>query len=485
MRETANCAFAQDHGYIRIETEPYESNIYLDGELVSPFAPTELENIQFGDHVLVLENKEYGFANQVNLTINQDLSSLKIKASYYFKTIEILTNSENSSIEIDGKLVATKKFSGKLENPNSIIKIGAGKETYNITDNTRKNTNQYGSVEDSETALSENLSLSSFNNEPVKVDESDLDGLLEEAYKRSLIEINASHILIKLESDPSSKDEHNAYQKAVKIRERLMNGEDFESVAREISDDSSAKKNGGNLGYFTVFTMVYPFESMAYNTQIGSISQPFQTDFGYHILKVHDRRPARGQVKVAHIFIRKPEAITNQQNKQALVKAKMVYNRLLGGSDFADLARTYSEDPGSAKNGGEIPWFGVGRMIPLFEDACFALKKNGDFTAPIESFYGWHIIKLIDRKTVGSFEEEAVNLKAKIEKDKLRYSIDKKINDTYSPQDIAKEEGFVNDGNLKVVYPNSIEIAHSVKDVFEDHGISINHNESTEAILIS
>jgi len=121
-----NYVYAQDHGNIRIETEPNESSIYLDGELVSPFAPADLENIQFGEHVLVIENKEYGFAIQVNLTINQDLSSLIIKTSFYFKTIEVLTNSENGSIEIDGKLVATKKFSGKLENPNSVIKIAAG-----------------------------------------------------------------------------------------------------------------------------------------------------------------------------------------------------------------------------------------------------------------------------------------------------------------------------------------------------------------------
>ena len=204
---------------------------------------------------------------------------------------------------------------------------------------------------------------------PYMTDNETKEEMMQEAYERSKQDVNASHILIKFPGNPTPEDTLAAFEKATEIRGRIAIGEDFETVARATSDDSSVKRNGGNLGYFTVFNMIYPFESMAYNTPLGTLSRPFRTSYGYHILMVHDKRLARGQVKVAHIFIRTPEEMSEAQKKEAYEKGQMIYDSLQIGADFAAMARFHSEDPGSAANGGDIPWFGTGRMIPEFEDA--------------------------------------------------------------------------------------------------------------------
>ena len=248
---------------------------------------------------------------------------------------------------------------------------------------------------------------------PYLADEETRDEMMKEAYERAKLDINASHILIKLPANPSPEDTLAAFDKITGIRERIVNGESFETVARATSDDSSVKRNGGNLSYFTVFSMIYAFENVAYNTPVNTLSEPFQSNYGYHIMKVHDRRPARGQIKIAHIFVRTPEGMSEPQKRQAYEKAQMVYDSLQIGADFGYMATTYSEDPGSARNGGEIPWFGTGRMIPEFEDASFELENNGDITKPFKSFYGWHIIKRLDKKGIGSYEEMQPELQEK------------------------------------------------------------------------
>ena len=249
---------------------------------------------------------------------------------------------------------------------------------------------------------------------PYMTDNETREEMMKEAYERAQYDINASHILIKLPANPTPEDTLAAYQKIMEIRDRIIGGEPFDVVARATSDDASAQRNGGNLNYFTVFSMVYPFENVAYNTPVGEVSMPFRSDYGYHILKVNDRRPARGQIKVAHIFIRTTDGMSEEQKVQAYEKARMIYDSLQLGADFGHMARTYSEEPNSARNGGEMPYFGTGRMIPEFEDACFALENNGDIGEPVKSIIGWHIIKLIDKKGIGSYEEMEPELQEKI-----------------------------------------------------------------------
>ncbi len=231
-----------------------------------------------------------------------------------------------------------------------------------------------------------------------------------QAYERMKKEIHASHILVSLDPEASPEDTLYAWNKIMEIRQRILNGEDFDKVARATSDDPSAKRNGGDLGWFTVFRMVLPFEDAAYNTPVGEISMPFRTQFGYHIVKVHQERPARGRVHVAHIFVRAPQSLDSAQARIARQKIFAVYDSLQRGVPFNQLAKNNSDDRMSAQNGGEIQWFGSGQMIPEFEDAAFGLDNPGQYSRPFQSFYGWHLVKLLDKKGLGTFEEEKANI---------------------------------------------------------------------------
>ncbi|MCK4880828.1 MAG: peptidylprolyl isomerase [Bacteroidales bacterium] len=251
---------------------------------------------------------------------------------------------------------------------------------------------------------------------PYLVDEKAKEEMMKEAYEWSKYDIRASHILIRLPENSSPEDTLAAYKKIMEIRSRIESGEPFEVVARATSEDASVQQNGGDLNYFTVFSMVYPFETAAYNTQVGQLSMPFRTNYGYHIIKVNDRRAARGTVKVAHIFIRTPSGIGEDQKKEAYEKVQMVYDSLQMGTNFGALAIHHSDDRSSARSGGEIPWFGTGRMIPEFENTCFTIDKKGDYSKPFKSFYGWHIVKLIDKKEIGTYEEMKPELQQKTDR---------------------------------------------------------------------
>ncbi|OFX86781.1 MAG: hypothetical protein A2W99_06880 [Bacteroidetes bacterium GWF2_33_16] len=269
--------------------------------------------------------------------------------------------------------------------------------------------------------------LSSFINElkgyreqlarPYLIDKESNDLIIKEAYERMLLEVRASHILVEVFPDALPDDTLFAYDKALAIRTRIINGEPFEYVAKGASDDKSVKYNGGDLGYFTVFEMVYPFENAVYQMNIGDISMPVRTQFGYHIIKKTDSRKSNGQVKVAHIMLLTPQGIVPSDEQRKKEQINELYHRLKKGEDFIELAKQFSEDRGSSRNGGDLPWFGVGRMVPEFEKAAFELKLNGDISLPVKTSFGWHIIKRIDRKEIGTFAEMEAELKFKAGKD--------------------------------------------------------------------
>jgi peptidyl-prolyl cis-trans isomerase SurA len=249
--------------------------------------------------------------------------------------------------------------------------------------------------------------------------------LLNQAYQRSLIEINVWHILINCQAEASPDDTLKAWKKALNIRERIIKGESFEEVARGASDDPSVKINGGHLGYFTAFQMIMPFEDAMYSLKKDEISEPVRTPYGYHIIKVTDRRPSSGKIKVAHIMKSVPPGTSEIQAKTAEAAIDSIYTRLIGGASFSVLARNYSDHKESAANGGELNWFGTGEIITEFAEAAFSLKKDGDFTKPVRTPYGWHIIKRIERKPPGTFEESKSYLESKIN-DSYLNSISKK-----------------------------------------------------------
>ncbi|TGE10108.1 peptidylprolyl isomerase [Hymenobacter fodinae] len=254
--------------------------------------------------------------------------------------------------------------------------------------------------------------------QPYLTEKSVTDKLVREAYDRMSKEVNASHILLRVQPDADPKDTLAVYQRIMALRQRVTGGEDFNKVARESSEDPSARDNGGQLGYFTAMQMVYPFESVAYNTPVGQVSQPVRTRYGYHIIKVNDMRPAQGEIKVAHLMIRTTPGMPKADSVTVKKKVDELYSRLTQRKEsWEKLVAQFSEDAGSAANSGELPPFGTGRMIPSFEEAAFKLQKPGDLSRPVQTPYGWHIIRLIEKQPVPSFEAMEPTLKSKVAKD--------------------------------------------------------------------
>ncbi len=252
---------------------------------------------------------------------------------------------------------------------------------------------------------------------PYLTDKNVSEALVKEAYERMTKDVNASHILLKVGPDALPKDTLAVYNRIIDIRNQALKG-DFSALARKYSEDPSAADNGGNLGWFSALRMVYPFESGAYNTPVGEISMPVRTRFGYHIMKVHEKRDAKGDIRAAHIMIKTGKEASKEDVEKARAKALEVKGLLDSGKNtFEELASKYSEDKGSATKGGELPQFGTGRMVAAFEKAAFALKNVGDISEPVETEYGWHIIKLLERIPVPAFENVKDELTAKVGKD--------------------------------------------------------------------
>ncbi|MBI35614.1 MAG: peptidylprolyl isomerase [Flavobacteriales bacterium] len=239
--------------------------------------------------------------------------------------------------------------------------------------------------------------------------------LIEEAYERMQTDVEASHILISIPELAMPSDTLAAFKTAMKVKKLAESGGDFKALAKQYSKDPSVTKNGGYLGYFSVFRMVYPFESAAYKTQVGQVSNPFRTRFGYHIIKVHNKRKAVGEIKVAHILTVARDDMSNEKKKEAEKNIFEIYSKLENGQeDFSMLARKFSEDMGTASKGGVLDWFGPSKFVPEFENAAFELEYNGDYSKPVKTVYGWHIIQRIDRREVKSFEESEIDLKTKV-----------------------------------------------------------------------
>lgn len=270
---------------------------------------------------------------------------------------------------------------------------------------------------------------------PYLTDTDKLSELVKEAYERQNTEIHAAHILVSLAPGASPADTLRAYTKAISLRERILSGEDFGRVALASSEDPSAKNNSGDLGFFTVFQMVYPFEDAAYSTKVGEVSHPVRTSYGYHLIKVIEKRRAQGEIHAAHILVKPKLEEGGEENAQ--VKIQEIYQKIKSGElTFEDAASKYSEDGSSAKKGGELPWFSTGKMVEEFEQAAFSLKHDGDISEPFKSSFGWHIVKRIGYKAPSTFEESERELKNKVSKDgrseKTRESFVEKLKHEYN-----------------------------------------------------
>lgn len=251
--------------------------------------------------------------------------------------------------------------------------------------------------------------------------------LIEEAYERMHWDINAAHILVKCDVNAVPADTLKAYNRAMEIRKRIINGENFGDVAEDTSDDISVsdttvngrfyKGNRGELGYFTVFDMVYPFETGAYNTKEGQISLPVRSDFGYHIIKVNSKTPACGTIRAAHIFLAVNDSDPEKTDSVVKAKAYNVYNEIKkDGSNWEVIVRKYSDDKGSAANEGLLSPFKVNQIVPEFITVVKGLQPK-EISEPVKTNYGYHIIRLIATSGVKDIEDEHENIKKRVEKD--------------------------------------------------------------------
>lgn len=250
--------------------------------------------------------------------------------------------------------------------------------------------------------------------EPYLTDKEVTEVLIKEAYDRMKSDVRASHILVAVKEDAAPSDTLKAYNKIMNARKSILKGADFVTTAKSVSEDPSVKKNGGDLGYFSAFHMVYLFESAAYNTKVGEVSLPVRTKFGYHILKVVDKREARGNIEVAHIMVKPDKTSKDIHNR---IKIDEIYQKLKEGADFAALAKQFSDDTGSSRKGGLLPAFNAGKMVASFENAAFGLEKDGDISEPVKTDFGWHIIQRKNLKELASFEDLYKSIKGRVAKD--------------------------------------------------------------------
>ena len=236
------------------------------------------------------------------------------------------------------------------------------------------------------------------------------DALVKEAYDRSNIDINAAHILVRL--DGTAKDTLKAYNEVLALRERALK-EGFEKVKAEMHNGNTIFIE--DLGYFSAFKMVYDFETAAYNTPVGEISMPFRTQFGYHVVKVIDKRPSRGTITAAHIMVNLASKDSLHDPEQRINE---IYKKLNQGESFESLAKQFSEDKSSAKNGGKITPFKSGQLSSTeFEDEAFGLKNDGDVSKPFKTAYGWHIVKRLELKPIDAFEDLKASFETKVKRD--------------------------------------------------------------------
>ena len=252
---------------------------------------------------------------------------------------------------------------------------------------------------------------------PYLIDTSINEDLINEAYYRTINEVNASHIMTKLRPNPSPEDTLKAYNKILDIRNKIISGNiGFEEAAEELSEDPYAKSSKGNLGYFNAFKMLYSFECAAYETPVGKVSEIVRTKYGYHIVKPNSIRKAKGRVKTSHIMI---TTSSKKENILSEEKINSIYKELVEKTKtFEELAIQYSEDRKSAKNGGEIGWINSGgNFYPEFEEAVFSLKTDGEYSKPFKTPNGWHIVKRLSYEPIGDLKSLSYNLKNKIQKD--------------------------------------------------------------------
>lgn len=279
-----------------------------------------------------------------------------------------------------------------------------------------------------------------------------IDSLVEEAYQRSFEEVNASHILIQMDRNPLPKDTVEAYNRIMAIRDRIVNkGEVWDDV---IQDESPNPENpiGGDLGWFTVLRMVYPFENAAYTIPVGEISMPVRTQWGYHLIKVNDRRKNRGEVFASHILVNLPPNSSDIEIEAAKNKIDEAYTELENGVSWDSVVLKYSEHRGTAERNGRIGWLRSANTPEELLKACFS-TDSGEYSKPVLTKYGYHIVMPIQYRGVPLYERGDENFRKNV----IQNSYVSELTESQVVNNIKAEYGFQ-------FYEQNLEELYSVVD---------------------
>jgi peptidyl-prolyl cis-trans isomerase SurA len=336
------------------------------------------------------------------------LITIAVTGSYAQKKDRVL-------VTINDKEIKVSEFKRVFEKNLSAIETKEGKDVAKNLDlfiNYKLKVNEAYKLK-LDTSRSYKREIATYKNQltaPYLQDKEFLNRLIKQAYDRTKMEIRASHILVRFPKNYKPQDTLAVYNRIMRIRDSIVNhGASFSLMAQKYSDDRSARTNSGDLGFFGAFKMVYDFEDAAYKTNMGEVSMPFKTRFGYHIVKKVAERPSKGEVQVAHILV---TDLTENGKK----KIDTVYAKLKSGIAFNILAKEYSNDVNTKNKGGRLGKFGSGRMVKPFEEAAFSLENLGDYSKPFKTQFGWHIVQLVRKYPVKPFDKAKMELKSKIKR---------------------------------------------------------------------
>ena len=253
---------------------------------------------------------------------------------------------------------------------------------------------------------------------PFLIDTELQERLVMEAYERMKTDVDVSHIMLSHGKTKAEDDHQIAVMDS--LRTCILNGENFNDLVMKYSIDRSKANNRGEYGFICSGVFPYQFEKAVYETPVGELSKPFVTDYGIHMVRVNGIRPNDGGVEVGHILIlfTRERGVNVTDSMKVLAKSKIdsIYSCIQNGENFEDLAKKYSQDTRSARNGGKLQPFGRGFMVKPFEDVSFALA-DGEISAPVETMFGYHIIKKYSSKPLGTFEECRPSIEQKIKSD--------------------------------------------------------------------
>jgi peptidyl-prolyl cis-trans isomerase SurA len=268
--------------------------------------------------------------------------------------------------------------------------------------------------------------LKTYRDELAKIYLTDIhvtDSMVNEAYYRTANLIKTSHIFFELAPNASPGDTLIAYNKAMDVLNKYRNKEaTFEELARKYSEDPVAAEVSGSLSYFGAFRMITEYENHAYSAKVGEVTMPLRTKVGYHIIRVEDIRPNPGRLNVAHIMKKFNTGLDVPEEVEIRTKAAIdsIYELLLNGADYGQLARELSDDQASSRFDGKMNFISMEFSVTDFAKAAFELKNEGDYSKPVRTPYGWHIIKRFEAEPPLTFDQLKAELTRKVKEDPLR-----------------------------------------------------------------